>query len=570
MQFWDFNLKKFLTFLVITIICGCTPASKTEQLGKIMKTANELFDAGYSTDALPYAEQALEFSISEFGEMSAETGKVSSRLAFIYYEKRMFGSARKEYSRLIRILNTLPGARKTELIEAYKKLANIAINFEDIPAAEELYEHLINLQKMFLGESHEDVLDSSIMLSRINAYQKDLPKLYKHIDTTVSILEKIHGENCQEARDHLEIKLKFQNQDKNLEGELKTIRKLYKIAVKQTGKRSVYTAEKLNMEADCLLRMEKISEAEKACAKALDIYREKMTPENPKLISTCRRMALIYSHLQKAEEAEALLLEAKEYAASNALNEDLHEEILKMLCAQYMALGNFKKAEANLLDLLKIHKNILGDFHPNLIQDYNDLADCYIEQKEYLKAQTVLEKSLELVTRAFGKTSQHALEQMNRMAMVSYYGKKYPSAITKCKEAIDMLKELYPDNHPSYMPFYKSLVLIHKTLKDYNQAAGYSELALKVSEFTHGTESKNIMIELSNLSDLYKLSNNPRKAITYAERGIQILEKDKSADKLSLAEKLSDLAALYEATGDKNKAEKLYKRSRDIYSQNSK
>ncbi|MCM8529396.1 MAG: tetratricopeptide repeat protein, partial [Lentisphaeraceae bacterium] len=299
-----------------------------------MKTANELFDAGYSTDALPYAEQALEFSIREFGEMSAETGKVSSRLAFIYYEKRMFGSARKEYSRLIRILNTLPGARKTELIEAYKKLASIAIAFEEIATAEELYELLLNLQKMFQGDSHEEALASSIMLARINAYQKDYENLYKYVDETVNMLEKNHGENCQEIADHLKIKLQFQNKEKNFNGELQTIRKLYAVAVKQTGENSVHSAEKLNMEADCLIRLEKFSEAEKVCIKALEICRTEMSHENPKLISTCRRLALIYSNLQKPEDAEALLIEAKEYAAKNKLNEDLHEEILKMLCAQ--------------------------------------------------------------------------------------------------------------------------------------------------------------------------------------------------------------------------------------------
>jgi len=560
----------FLTAIAFLFLSACSPASKTEQLEKILQTANKLFDDGYSTEGLPYFEQALEFSIREFGEMSAETGKVSSRLAFVFYEKRMFGSARKEYSRLIRILNTLPGARKTELIEAYKKLASIAIAFEDIDGAEDLYNHLLGLQKMFLGPKDEGSLASSVMLTRINAYQKDTKNLYKHIDKTVEILEMIHGENCQQAKEYLSLKIRFQIEEKDFKGELNSIRKIHQIEVTQNGEESVFAAEQLNRETDCLMRMSNFEEAEKVCLKALKICREKMAPENPKLIITCRRLALIYNNLQKIKEAEKMLLEAKGYAASNSLNEDLHEEILKMLCSHFMATGNYSKAEANLLELLKIHQNILGNFHPNLLEDYNKLADCYLEQKEYLKAQSVLEKSLELVTRAFGKTSQHALEQMNRMAMVSYHAQKYPNAITKCKEAIVMLKELYPDNHPSYMPFYQSLVLIHKTLKDYNQATDYSLKALKVSEFTHGTESKNIIMILADISDLYKLNNKPKEAINYAERSIKILEKDKSLDKLNLAEKLSDLASLYEATGNKTKADALYKRSREIYSEGSK
>lgn len=561
--------KVLITAIAILMMCACSPASKTEQLEKILQTGNTLFDDGYSTEALPYFEQALEFSIREFGEMSAETGKVSSRLAFVYYEKRMFGSARKEYSRLIRILNTLPGARKTELIEAYKKLASIAIAFEDIDGAEELYKHLYNLQKMFLGEHHEDTLASSVMLTRINAYQKDADQLYKHIDVTVSTLEKIHGENCRQAKEYLKLKISFQIENKDLKGELKSIKKMFQIEVAQNGADSTFAAEELNNEAECLMRMGNFAEAEKVCLKALKICRDKMTPENPKLITTCRRLALIYNNLQKIEAAENMLMEAKEYAAANSLNQDLHEEILTMICTHYMAVGNFKKAESNLMELLKIHQSILGDFHPNLLLDYNNLADCYLEQKSYLKAQTVLEKSLELVSRAFGKTSQHALEQMNRMAMVSYHAMKYPSAITKCQEAIDILKEIYPENHPSYMPFYQSLVLIHKTLKDYNSATDYSLKALKVVEFTHGTESKDTVILLTDISDLYKLNNKPLEAINYAERSIKILEKDTKSDKLNLAEKLSDLAALYEATGNKTKAETLYKRSREIYSKSS-
>ena len=120
------------------------------------------------------------------------------------------------------------------------------------------------------------------------------------------------------------------------------------------------------------------------------------------------------------------------------------------------------------------------------------------------------------------------------------------------------------------MPFYKSLVLIHKTLKDYDKATDYSLKALKVSEFSHGTESQSLVMELSDISDLYKLNDKPQQAITFAERGVKILEQSKETDKLRLAEKLSDLAALYEATGNKTKAESLYKRSRNIYSEKSK
>ena len=91
--------------------------------------------------------------------------------------------------------------------------------------------------------------------------------------------------------------------------------------------------------------------------------------------------------------------------------------------------------------------------------------------------------------------------------------------------------------------------------------------ALKVSEFVHGSESANIVADISEVVDLYKQRKMHTEAIGFAERSVKILEKNKKEYRLDLAERLNDLASLYEVTGEKTKAKALYEKSRQVYSE---
>lgn len=559
--------ETFYILIIASLLASCTPASKHDQLKKISDMAKEMFDAGYSSDALPFAEKSLEFSIREFGEMSPETAKECKQLAYIFYEKRMFGSARKEYSRLIRILNTIPGADKKELVDAYKKLASISLAFEDIEGALSLYEHLTDLQKKFIGDTQEDTIDDLFMKIRIQAYLKNFKELYEDIDELVVLLEKKEGENTITSKKYLEIKLSFKKEEHDLEGQIATLDKLIAVYSHDKGKESPEVADYMNEKSDVLMELERIDEALKVTETALQINLKKRDKTDPKVISTYQKLAIIQQNLQNAEKSEAMLLKAAEYSSKDNLNADLYEETLQMQSDLYLSIEQYTKAEKILLSLLKLHKTNLGESHPNLIYDFNALAECYTLLQKYVKAQAALEESLQLASDSFGPNSALAVEQMNRMAMLSYKAEKYPQAITKCKETIDMLSDTFPENHPNYMPIYKSLILIYKTKKDYINATLFSEKALKVSEFDHGNKSPEIIQELSNLVDIYKLQNMPIKAITYAKREVDIIKSDQEGDKLLLAEKLNELGSLYETSGNKTKAKELFEQSRKLYAE---
>jgi tetratricopeptide (TPR) repeat protein len=318
------------------------------------------------------------------------------------------------------------------------------------------------------------------------------------------------------------------------------------------------------MLTDALMEDENFEEASKICLEALKINEKSLEKNSPALINTYRKLASVEYFLSNHEKMEELLIKAIECAESDSLNEDLYEKVLLSLSAYYMESKRYKNAETQLMKLLNIRKNKLSDIHPDLIENHNMLAQCFTFQKEYIKAQASLEEGFDVVAHSFGKTSSQALNQIDQMAFLSYKAKKYPQAITRCQETIEMLKKQYPDNHQNYLPFYKRLSLIFKTTKDLQKATDFSLKALKVSEFVHGTESTRIVVDLTDISDLYKLRKMPTKAILFAERGVKILEKDKNSDRQYLATALNDLAALYEVAGDKDKANSLYKRSRDI------
>jgi hypothetical protein len=561
-------MQKLLIILTAALwLSSCNPASKQTQLEKISKTGKDMFDAGYSSDALPYAEKALEFSIREFGEMSQETARVSQDLAFLFYEKRMFGSSRKEYSRLIRILNTIPGADKKDLIAAYTKLASISLAFEDIDGALQLYQLITKLQKKFLGETHEETIDSMFMMVRIQAYLKNYSGLYKDVDRLIRLVEKKEEINTIKIKKFLELKLSFTRDEKNPEKEIATLTKLINVFMHNKAADAIEVAKTLNQRADVHIALGHFQEALKDSTNALEINLKKCDKTDPQLITTYQKLATIHQRLQNIPETETALIEAKKLASQGSLNDDLFEQTIQMLSTHYLMTEDFEKAKSTLIEVLQLHKETLGESHPNLVYDYNILADCYASLRQYIQAQAVLEESLLLVSQSYGETSIHAINQINRMAMLNYKAEQYPQAITKCNKAIELLNAVYPDTHPTYMPLYKSLTLIYKTKKDLNKAALFSVKALKVSEFIHGNQSPDILQELTDLVDIYTLQNNTSEAISFAQRSVKILEIQKDGDRLDLAEKLNVLGTLYETSGNKPKANELFEKSRKIYAE---
>ena len=559
----------FYLFLSTWFFMGCLPSSKEAQLQKIVDIATELYDAGYSYDSLPYMEKAMEFSTREFGEISHQTAKVSKQLSGVYYEKGMLGAARKEYSRLIHILSNLPGEKKDTLIKSYQQLARIFMALNNFDQSEKIFVHVLLLQKKYLMPNHPDTVETTHTLARLNYYFKKNNKFNDYLDESISILEKIHGVNSYEIVKKIKLKLEIYVHRKDIDGRIKTIKKLVKVMEKSIGKSSLAVAEKLDMLVDAHMDNKDYKKAAETCALALEINKKKLSKNSPVLINNYRKIAHIHFLLLDRAKMELFLKNAMELSATDSLNDDLFEESLYSLINYYMEAGDYLKAEKSLLKLIPLRQKKLSAIHPDLIVDHNSLARCYREQQKYVQAQASLEAAFDIISYSFGKTSEHGLLQIEKMAILSSKARKYPQAITHCMDAIKSIEALYPANHQYYFPFYRRLSIIFKTTRKLEQATDFSLRALKVSEFVHGAASLQLINSLTEVADLYSLRKMPKKAIPYTLRSVNILEKNPNTDRHDLAGKINDLAALYEVTGDKAKAQKLTQRAIQLDSEGS-
>ncbi|NQZ56276.1 MAG: tetratricopeptide repeat protein [Lentisphaeraceae bacterium] len=529
----------------------------------MLEKAEELYHSGYTSDALPYAQKAVEFSKKEFGNMRSETANAYALLGFIYYEKRMFGQARKEYSHLVRILNSIPGDNTAHLIQVYKKLADISLVFENFPRAQQTYEHIILIQKDYFGEFHQSTETSHLKLARLYSYTKSTSKIYKNLEAAINIRE--HEQGINNIFDILFDKHQFALRSEDLKTQLSTSIRIQKILSLSQQDKSLDIASWLHNEVTLLIKLERFNDALPQATKLLELNQKNLQNHDPLIIRTHQTLAVIYNQMARYEQAEEHLQKALKNSKLNPINKDLSKEILEALCLHYSKLANRRQELSTLQRLLTINISELGEKHPNLLENYNKLSDCLLSLKEYVRAQLILDKSYKIARDNFSDSSQQAISQQKRMIFLSYKAKRYPHAITQCKAVLKTLRAIYPETHPSFLPIFRNLTLIHQTTKSYKQASVSSLQALKCAEFINGNESLELLDDLSTVVNLYKLQQLPKKAITFAKQSVSILESHNDADKFELAEKINDLAVLYENSGNSTEAQKLYERSRSIY-----
>lgn len=155
---------------------------------------------------------------------------------------------------------------------------------------------------------------------------------------------------------------------------------------------------------------------------------------------------------------------------------------LKNLAEAYEDNGDYLKAESLYLKSLEVITQTLGIDHPIGAFALINLADLYIQMEDYLKAEPLYLKSLEVINKSLGPNHFFAALAMNNIGGM------------------------------------------YKNMGEYIKAEMMYLQSLYIHEKSLGASHPNVAIPLNNLAELYRLMGEKKKAEPYFLRARQIFQ----------------------------------------------
>lgn len=145
---------------------------------------------------------------------------------------------------------------------------------------------------------------------------------------------------------------------------------------------------------------------------------------------------------------------------------------------------------------------------------------------------------------------------------------EYKKAIYYYKKAIEVKKNVFPDNRCCFTETYDAIAASYRSVAEYDNADKYYKLA-KISCLASLSVDKDLLADIyADMGENYRLSDDLNKSYIYNKKAIDILEKI-DLKSSSLAMPYNNMGLVYDDENNKTEAIKYYKKSIELKDKNS-
>ncbi len=244
------------------------------------------------------------------------------------------------------------------------------------------------IEREVLGELHEDVVGSLVILARLHELNEDWAAARKALAEVLAIR--------QPQPDQKD----WRNADAR-----RTLADLERRAGLDPAQRQrLQEANALNRLVGRLFSQGKYAEGIDPCRNAMEIRKRVLSENHPDYAESLSNLAVLYQAMGDHAKAEPLCHQALEIT-KRALGENHpdYAQSLNNLASLYWALGDYAKAEPLYRNALEIWKLALGENHCDYAQSLNNLAMVYLAIGDYAKAEPLFRNALEIWKRTLGE-----------------------------------------------------------------------------------------------------------------------------------------------------------------------
>jgi tetratricopeptide (TPR) repeat protein len=187
------------------------------------------------------------------------------------------------------------------------------------------------------------------------------------------------------------------------------------------------------------------------------------------------------------------------------------------------------------------------------------------ERAEYLEAEPLYRRALEIRKKALGAEHPFTATSLNNLAELYSTQGRYTEAEPLYRRALEIREKVQGPGHPDTAVSLNNLADLYRAQGRYTEAEPLYQSALKIWETELGPEHPNTATSLNNLAVLYDTQGRAEEAEPLYQRALEITERALGTEHPTTAIRLHNLATLYDSQDRYQEAEPLYQRALAIF-----
>ncbi|KAL4744583.1 hypothetical protein BDW72DRAFT_81009 [Aspergillus terricola var. indicus] len=227
------------------------------------------------------------------------------------------------------------------------------------------------------------------------------------------------------------------------------------------------------------------------------------------------------------------------------------------LASVYLQQGLWKEAEELNMQVLEIHKQVLGPEHPDTLTSMNNLASTYRRQGRWRKAEELDVHVLENFKQVLGPEHPDTLRSMGNLASTYWQQGRWKEAEELNMQLLEMRKQVLGPEHPDTLTSMNNLASTYQGQGEWKEAEELDIQALEMRKRVLGPEHPETLQNMSNLAITYLQQGRWKEA---EELDMQVLEMRKQVlgpEHPDTLRSMNILACTYNYQGQWHKAEEL-------------
>lgn len=280
---------------------------------------------------------------------------------------------------------------------------------------------------------------------------------------------------------------------------------------------------------------------------AIEFYLKSLSAEDLNTGPNNLPDALTYSNLGSAYLDLAEYDKALEYftIGLTILKEDPFKAsyIYSGIATAYQAKGRYEEAVSQFEKALITDTLNLGNAHPKVASDFNNLGSIYVEMGFYDTSIQYFSRSLSIDTVILGNNHPKVATTLNNLGISYMELGKYHLAEGYYKRAISIQNICYSTPHPDLAISYSNLGEVYTKQKKYRQALECHNIALDVDTIYYEKPHPRIAKDFINIGTLLVQMGKSDEGITEINTGLNIFKENHEGNQPYIAAAYSNLAS---------------------------
>lgn len=250
---------------------------------------------------------------------------------------------------------------------------------------------------------------------------------------------------------------------------------------------------------------------------------------------------------------------AQENEIANSQDAEILAENLDKRVEELFDAGSYELAIEFANRSLAAKQKAFSNEHPKIAESYNDLANIYAMQEDFLSAEKYYIKALALREKVLNPNHLDIAKNLKEFAFLYYDQNDYSTVEKLLLRALKIRQNTLGSDHPDLAEDLNDLAVIYSQLNKYEDAEQLLVRSLNINEINMGSDHLTTGLNLYNLGRIYRSQNKYKKAETVFLRALEIEKKSGNSDNFPNIEDIQhEMAHIYEDQGFFSEAEPLF------------